>query len=187
MAELNICQWVFMENNGKEGYYASIKRRDPAARNAWEIFWLYPSTRIMRRYRFAHFLWLHHIKFLAEWIMLVGKRRTGIEIHPGATIGKNFFIDHGSGVVIGETAEIGNGCTLYHGVTLGGTSSEKKKRHPTLKDNVMCGAGSILLGPITIGEGAKIGANEVVRHDVPPYAIYVEGKVITLSHSKKEK
>jgi serine O-acetyltransferase len=106
-------------------------------------------------------------KFLAEWIMVVGKRKTGIEIHPGCTIGKNLFIDHGSGVVIGETAIIGDNCTLYHGVTLGGTSNEKVKRHPTFEDNVMVGAGAILLGDITIGHCSRIGANEVVRHDVP--------------------
>jgi serine O-acetyltransferase len=170
--------------NEKETYYQSIKRRDPAARNNFEIFFLYPSTKIMRRYRLAHFLWKHGCKFLAEWIMMVGKRRTGIEIHPGATIGKRLFIDHGSGVVIGETAVLGDDCTLFHGVTLGGTSTEKVKRHPTLGNNVMCGAGSILLGPIQIGDGVKIGANEVVRHDIPTGSVFVEGKIITLK--KKE-
>jgi serine O-acetyltransferase len=175
-----------MENK-KESYYQSIKRRDPAARNNAEIFFLYPSVGIMRRFRVAHFLWKHHFKFLAEWMMMVGKAETGIEIHPGATIGKRFFIDHGSGVVIGETAIIGDDCTLYHGVTLGGTSLEKIKRHPTLGNNVMCGAGSILLGPITIGDGARIGANEVVRHDVPAEGVFVGGKVITLEKKGTEK
>lgn len=170
-----------MANKG-ESYYQSIKRRDPAARNNWEIFFLYPSSRILRRFRLAHFLWNHHFKFLAEWIMVVGKRRTGIEIHPACTIGKNLFIDHGSGVVIGETAVIGDDCTLYHGVTLGGTSSEKVKRHPTLEDHVMVGAGAILLGNITIGRCSRIGANEVVRHDVPPESVYVNGEVHVLKN-----
>lgn len=168
--------------NKPESYYASIKRRDPAARNDWEIFWLYPTTCIMRRYRLAHRLWGHHCYFLAEWIMAVGKKKTGIEIHPGAKIGRNLFIDHGSGVVIGETAEIGDNCTLYHGVTLGGTSNEKVKRHPTLGNNVMVGAGAILLGPIVIGDCSRIGANEVVRHDVPSESVYVNGEVHTLTH-----
>jgi serine O-acetyltransferase len=172
-----------MANKG-ESYYQSIKRRDPAARSNFEIFFLYPSTRIMRRYRLAHFLFNHHAKFLAEWIMVVGKRKTGIEIHPGCTIGKNLFIDHGSGVVIGETAIIGDNCTLYHGVTLGGTSNEKVKRHPTLEDNVMVGAGAILLGDITIGHCSRIGANEVVRHDVPAESVYVNGEVHVLKNSK---
>lgn len=170
-----------------ETYYQSIKRRDPAARNNWEIFWLYPSTRIMRRYRLAHCLWRHHFFFLAEWIMMVGKRRTGIEIHPGCDIGKNLFIDHGSGVVIGETAKIGDNCTLYHGVTLGGTSMEKTKRHPTLGNNVMVGAGAILLGPIVIGDCSRIGANEVVRHDVPPESVYVGGEIHRLQKGCDEK
>lgn len=166
-----------MGKETKEGYYASIKRRDPAARNNLQLFFLYPSTRIMRRYRLAHWLWQRKCFFLAELIMMVGKKKTGIEIHPGAVIGRNLFIDHGSGVVIGETAKIGDNCTLYHGVTLGGTSSEKIKRHPTLEDNVMVGAGAILLGPIVIGRCSRIGANEVVRHDVPPESVFVGGEV----------
>lgn len=168
----------------KEGYYASIKRRDPAARNNFEIFFLYPSTRIMRDYRIAHFFWRHNCKFLAEMIMAFGKRATGIEIHPGARIGRNLFIDHGSGVVIGETAIVGDDCTLYHGVTLGGTSSEKVKRHPTLGNHVMVGAGAILLGDITIGDCSRIGANEVVRHNVPSQSVYVNGKIIELKKDK---
>jgi serine O-acetyltransferase len=162
----------------KESYFQSIKLRDPAARNNLEIFFLYPSVRIMRHYRLAHFLWNLHLKFLAELIMAWGKMTTGIEIHPGAVIGRNLFIDHGSGAVIGETSVIGNGCTLYHGVTLGGTSHEKKKRHPTLGNDVLVGAGAILLGPIVIGDGANIGANETVRTDVPAQAVYVGGKII---------
>lgn len=172
-------------DNKKESYYQSIKRRDPAARSNWEIFWLYPSTCIMRRYRLAHWLWGKKWRFLAEWIMLIGKRKTGIEIHPGCSIGRNLFIDHGSGVVIGETAEIGDDCTLYHGVTLGGTSSEKVKRHPTLGDHVMVGAGAILLGPIKIGNCSRIGANEVVRHDVPEESVYVNGEIHQLEKKGK--
>jgi serine O-acetyltransferase len=168
--------------NKKESYYASIKRRDPAARNNLEIFFLYPSAIVMRHYHVAHFFWKRHLKFLAEMLMMIAKRRTGIEIHPGCTIGRNLFIDHGSGVVIGETAIIGDDCTLYHGVTLGGTSNEKVKRHPTLEDHVMVGAGAILLGNITIGHCSRIGANEVVRHDVPPESVYVNGEVHVLKN-----
>lgn len=139
----------------------------------------------MRAYRLAHWLWKKKCYFLAEMIMLHGKKKTGIEIHPGCTIGKNLFIDHGSGVVIGETAEIGDDCTLYHGVTLGGTSSEKVKRHPTLGNHVMVGAGAILLGPIKIGDCSRIGANEVVRHDVPRESVYVNGEVHILERKIK--
>ena len=152
----------------KEGYYASIKRRDPAARNNAQIFFLYPSVIAIRYYRIAHWFWTKlHFKFLGEWIMCMVKCRTGIEIHPGATIGRNLFIDHGSGVVIGETSIIGDNVTLYHQVTLGGVSLKKVKRHPTLGNDVVIGAGAKILGNITIGDGAKIGANAVVREDVP--------------------
>jgi len=155
----------------KEGYYASIKRCDPAARNNAQIFFLYPSVIAMRYYRLAHWLWTNlHLKFLGEWIMCMVKCRTGIEIHPGATIGRNLFIDHGSGVVIGETSTIGDDVTLYHQVTLGGVSLKKEKRHPTLKNGVVVGAGAKILGNITIGEGARIGPNVVVRDDVLPGA-----------------
>ncbi|MFA5481398.1 MAG: serine O-acetyltransferase EpsC [Bacilli bacterium] len=155
----------------KEGYYASIKRRDPAARNNAQIFFLYPSVIAIRYYRIAHWFWTKlHFKFLGEWIMCMVKCRTGIEIHPGATIGRNLFIDHGSGVVIGETSIIGDNVTLYHQVTLGGVSLKKVKRHPTLGNDVVIGAGAKILGNITIGDGAKIGVNAVVREDVPPGA-----------------
>ena len=167
-----------MENkNSKEGYLASIQRRDPAARTKWSIFWLYPSVIALRWYHLAHFFWRIHFKFLAEMIMHHARKTTGIEIHPAAKIGRNLFIDHGSGVVIGETAEIGDGCTLYHGVTLGGVSTEKVKRHPTLGKNVMVGAGAMLLGPITVGDNAKIAANAVVRKDVPADAIVFDDDV----------
>ncbi len=152
-----------------EGYYASIKRRDPAARNNFQIFFLYPSVIALRYYRIAHWFWTKlHFKFLGEWIMCLVKCRTGIEIHPAATIGRNLFIDHGSGVVIGETTIIGDNVTLYHQVTLGGVSSKKVKRHPTIGNNVVIGAGAKVLGNITIGDNAKIGVNAVVRADVPP-------------------
>lgn len=151
-----------------EKYYQSIKRRDPAARNNLQIFFLYPSVIALRWFRFAHFLWKKlHFKFLAEMIMHSIRRRTGIEIHPAATIGKNLFIDHGMGVVIGETTIIGDNVTLFHGVTLGGLSKEKVKRHPTIGDNVVIGAGAKLLGNITIGNNVKIGANVVVRESIP--------------------
>ncbi len=155
----------------KEKYYESIKRRDPAARNNWQIFWLYPSVICMRHYRIAHWLWKHHMKFLAEAIMKSAKKKTGIEIHPAAQIGKNFFIDHGSGVVIGETTIIGDNVTLYHGVTLGGTSLQKKARHPIVEDNVVIGAGTNIIGRITIGKNTKIGVNLTIRQDVPPDSI----------------
>lgn len=155
-----------------EKYYKSIKRRDPAARNNLQIFFLYPSVIALRWFRFTHFLWKKmHLKFLAELIMHSIRFRTGIEIHPGAEIGKNLFIDHGMGVVIGETSIIGNNVTMYHGVTLGGISMKKGKRHPTVGDNVLIGAGAKILGNITIGNGAKIGTNVVVREDVPENTI----------------
>lgn len=150
-----------------EKYYESIKRRDPAARNNIQIFFLYPSVIALRWYKFAHFLWIKwHMKFLAELIMHSIRRRTGIEIHPAAKIGRNLFIDHGMGVVIGETTIIGDNVTLYHGVTLGGLSKEHKKRHPTIGNDVVIGAGSKILGNIIIGNNAKIGANIVIRNDV---------------------
>ncbi len=151
-----------------EKYYDSIKRRDPAARNNIQIFFLYPSVIALRWYRFAHFLWKKwHWKFLSETIMHSIRQRTGIEIHPGAEIGKNLFIDHGMGVVIGETSIIGNNVTMYHGVTLGGVSMKKGKRHPTIEDDVLIGAGAKILGNVTIGKGAKIGSNSVIRESVP--------------------
>ena len=154
-------------DNKKESYCDSIKRRDPAARNNFQIFFLYPSAIAMRWYKVAHFLWTKwHWKFIAEAIMASVKRRTGIEIHPGAQIGKNLFIDHGCGVVIGETTIIGDNVTMYHGVTLGGLKNIKGKRHPTIGDNVVIGAGATILGDITIGNNARIGSNTTIRNDV---------------------
>lgn len=162
----------------KEKYYQSIKRRDPAARNNFQIFFLYPSVIALRWFRFAHFLWNIHLKFLAEMIMHSIRHRTGIEIHPAAKIGRNLFIDHGMGVVIGETTEIGDNVTLYHGVTLGGVSLKHVKRHPTIKDNVIIGTGAKILGPITIGENSKIGPNVVVKVNVQPNQIVIENPVL---------
>ena len=147
--------------------------RDPAARSAWEVITCYPGFHALLFHRLAHRLWGWNLKWLARFLSHIGRWLTGIEIHPGAIIGRRFFIDHGMGVVIGETALIGDDCTLYHGVTLGGTSWNKGKRHPTLADGVVVGAGAKILGPITIGRGAKIGSNAVVVKDVPECATAV--------------
>ena len=152
---------------------AVVFERDPAARNAWEVMTCYPGFHAMLLHRFAHSCWQLRLRWLARFISHIARWLTGIEIHPGATIGRRFFIDHGMGVVIGETAEIGNDCTLYHGVTLGGTSWNRGKRHPTLRNNVVVGAGAKILGPIEIGDGAQIGSNAVVVKAVPPGATAV--------------
>lgn len=156
-----------------------IKERDPAIKTSMEVF-LYPSFKAILRYRMAHKLYLSGHYFLARWISQRAARKTGIEIHPGATIGKGFFIDHGAGVIIGETAVIGNNVTLYQGVTLGGTGKEKGKRHPTLEDNVMVSAGAKILGSFTIGENSKIGAGSVVLGAVPPNCtvVGVPGRIV---------
>lgn len=145
----------------------SIKERDPAARNGFEILLLYTGVHALIWYRIGHFFWRLHLKFLARLTSQLGRWFTGIEIHPGATIGRGLFIDHGMGVVIGETAEIGDYCTIYQGVTLGGTGKEKGKRHPTLEDGVTVGAGAKVLGPFTVGENARIAAGAVVLSEVP--------------------
>lgn len=147
--------------------------RDPAARNAWEVLTCYPGVHALLIHRLSHCLWTRGLRWLARFISHIARGLTGIEIHPGARIGRRCFIDHGMGVVIGETAEIGDDCTLYHGVTLGGTSWAKGKRHPTLESGVVIGAGAKVLGPITIGEGAKIGSNAVVVKSVPAGATAV--------------
>ncbi|RTL53070.1 MAG: serine O-acetyltransferase [Rhodocyclaceae bacterium] len=152
---------------------ASVFERDPAARSTWEVLTCYPGLHALMFHRVAHYLWQQRLRWLARWISHWGRWLTGIEIHPGATIGRRFFIDHGMGVVIGETALIGDDCTLYHGVTLGGTSWAKGKRHPTLEDGVVIGAGAKVLGPITVGRGGKVGSNAVVVKDVPPGATAV--------------
>ncbi len=144
-----------------------VRERDPAIKSNLEVF-LYPSFKAILHYRVAHRLYLKRHYFLARWISQRTVRKTGIEIHPGAKIGKGLFIDHGSGVIIGETAELGDNVTLYQGVTLGGTGKEKGKRHPTLGDNVMVSAGAKVLGSFRIGENSKIGAGSVVLKEVPP-------------------
>lgn len=146
---------------------ASVFARDPAARNVFEVITCYPGFHARVLHRISHRLWLWKLKWLARFIAYLARALTGIEIHPGASIGRRFFIDHGMGVVIGETAEIGDDVTLYHGVTLGGTSWKEGKRHPTLGNGVVVGAGAKILGPLTIGENAKIGSNAVVVKDVP--------------------
>lgn len=146
---------------------ASVFERDPAARNTFEVLTTYPGVHAILHYRLANWLWRRGMKWLARLLSTFSRWMTGIEIHPGATIGRRFFIDHGMGVVIGETAEIGDDCTLYHGVTLGGTTWNKGKRHPTLKNGVVVGAGAKVLGPIMVGENARIGSNAVVTKEVP--------------------
>ena len=145
----------------------SVMDRDPAARTKTEVFFLYPGVRAVFWHRVAHFFYLHNMKFFARWISQTTRFWTGIEIHPGARIGKGLFIDHGMGVVIGETAIIGDNCTIYQGVTLGGTGTEKGKRHPTLGNNVMVGCGAKILGPFTVGDNSKIAAGAVVLSEVP--------------------
>ena len=158
----------------------SVFERDPAARNAFEVITTYPGVHALLFHRFSHRLWNAGLCWLARMLSTLARWLTGIEIHPGATIGRCFFIDHGMGVVIGETAVIGDRCTLYHGVTLGGTSWEKGKRHPTLGDDVVVGAGAKVLGPIEIGAGARIGSNAVVVKSVPPgtTVIGVPGRLV---------
>ncbi|MGL5632227.1 MAG: serine O-acetyltransferase [Azovibrio sp.] len=145
----------------------SVFERDPAARSFWEVLTCYPGVHALVFYRLAHWFWGHHLFWLGRFVAHISRLLTGIEIHPGAEIGHRFFIDHGMGVVIGETAVIGNDVTLYHGVTLGGTSWNKGKRHPTLGNGVVIGAGAKILGPVTIGDGARVGSNAVVTRDVP--------------------
>jgi serine O-acetyltransferase len=150
-----------------------VFERDPAARTHWEIITTYPGVHALIIHRLSHWVWGKRFFWIARFISHIGRWLTGIEIHPGATIGRRVFIDHGMGVVIGETAVIGDDCTLYHGVTLGGTSWNKGKRHPTLEQGVVIGAGAKVLGPIIIGKGAKIGSNAVVVKDVPENATAV--------------
>ena len=146
---------------------ACVFERDPAARSTWEVITCYPGFHALLIHRLAHRLWRMKLRWLARFVSHVSRFLTGIEIHPGARVGRRVFIDHGMGVVIGETAELGDDCTLYHGVTLGGTSWNKGKRHPTLRQGVVIGAGAKVLGPVVVGEGAKIGSNAVVVKDVP--------------------
>ena len=162
-----------------------IRERDPAIKSNMEVL-LYPSFKVILRYRIAHKLYIKKHYFLARWISQRAARKTGIEIHPGATIGKGLFIDHGSGVIIGETTIIGDNVTLYQGVTLGGTGKEQGKRHPTLEDNVMVSAGAKILGSFTIGENSKIGAGSVVLEEVPPNCtvVGVPGRIVRMGNKK---
>ncbi len=157
-----------------------IFERDPAARSVLEIFLCYPGFHAMRFHRLAHWLWVRQWRLLARFVSHVSRCLTGIEIHPGATIGSGFFIDHGMGVVIGETAEIGDNVTLYHGVTLGGTTWNKGKRHPTIEDNVIVGAGAAILGNIRIGQNSKIGSGSVVNREVPSNStvVGIPGRIV---------
>lgn len=161
----------------------SVFERDPAARTGLEVILSYPGVHALFGYRVAHWLWVHNYKLMGRLISFVFRFLTGIEIHPGAKISSNLFIDHGMGVVIGETAEVGQNVTLYHGVTLGGVSLNKGKRHPTIEDNVVIGAGAKILGAITVGEGSRIGANAVVVKDIPPNSVVVgvPGQVVMRS------
>ena len=165
---------------------ACVFERDPAARTTWEVLTCYPGLHALTLHRCAHWLWGQRLRWMARFVSHLVRWLTGIEIHPGATIGRRVFIDHGMGVVIGETAVIGDDCTLYHGVTLGGTSWNKGKRHPTLEPGVVIGAGAKVLGPITVGKGAKIGSNAVVVRDVPPGAVAVgiPARIVDAGHDK---
>ena len=163
--------------------------RDPAARNAFDVLTTYPGIHAVLMHRFTHGLWTAGLKWLARVFSNLARWYTGIEIHPGAVIGRRFFIDHGMGVVIGETTEIGDDCTLYHGVTLGGTSWDKGKRHPTLGNNVVIGAGAKVLGPIEIGDGVRIGSNAVVLKSVPAdmTVVGVPGRLVGATHEPDDK
>ncbi|MGX8692516.1 MAG: serine O-acetyltransferase EpsC [Clostridia bacterium] len=165
---------------------AAYKARDPAARSTAEILLLYPGIRAMRSHRRAHWCYTHGYKLLARWISQASRRRTGIEIHPGAKIGKRLVIDHGMGIVIGETAEIGDDCLIFHGVTLGGTGKETGKRHPTIGNNVLIGTGAKVLGPFTVGDNSRIAANSVVLSEVPPNstAVGVPAKIVRIDGRK---
>ena len=160
---------------------AMVLERDPAARSRFEVLTLYPGVHALALHRFAHGLWLANFKWSGRWVSQFARFLTGIEIHPGATMGRRVFIDHGMGVVIGETAEVGDDCTIYQGVTLGGTTLNKGKRHPTLGRFVTVSAGAKILGPFTVGDGAKVGSNAVVLKEVPPGAtvVGIPGRIIT--------
>ncbi|MBT9567789.1 MAG: serine O-acetyltransferase [Thiobacillus sp.] len=166
---------------------AVVFDRDPAARSTFEVVTTYPGFHAVLIHRLSHQLWRKNLKWLARFVSHIGRWLTGIEIHPGASIGRRVFIDHGMGVVIGETAEIGDDCTLYHGVTLGGTSWNKGKRHPTLQPGVVVGAGAKILGPITIGANARVGSNAVVVKDVPQdaTAVGIPARILDSSAEKQ--
>ena len=162
--------------------------RDPAARNRFEVFFLYSGFKAVRSHRMANWFYRHNLKFIARWISQHSRHKTGIEIHPGATIGKGLFIDHGMGVVIGETTIIGDNCTIYQNVTLGGTGKDTGKRHPTLGNNVLVGSGAKVLGPFTVGDNARIAAGAVVLNEVPANAtaVGVPARVVKINGIKNE-
>lgn len=165
-----------------------VMENDPAARNPLEVFLLYPCIHALIWYRAAHYFYNHKMFFIARLISQTSRFFTGIEIHPGAKIGKGLFIDHGMGVVIGETAEIGDNVVMYHGSTLGGTGKDKGKRHPTIGNNVMIGSGAKVLGPITVGDGSKIGANAVVLKNIPANvtAVGIPAKIVIPKSKQQE-
>ncbi len=160
--------------------------RDPAAQSALEVLLLYPGVKAVQSHRRAHWFYEHDMKFIARLISQVSRRRTGIEIHPGAKIGKRLVIDHGMGIVIGETAEIGDDCLIYHGVTLGGTGKDSGKRHPTIGNNVLIGTGAKVLGPFKVGDNSRIAANSVVLGEIPPdsTAVGVPARVVKIAGQK---
>ena len=165
---------------------AAYKARDPAARSTMEVLLLYPGIKAVRSHRKAHWCYEHNLKFLARMISQSSRRRTGIEIHPGAKIGKRLVIDHGMGIVIGETAEIGDDCLIYHGVTLGGTGKDVGKRHPTIGNNVLVSTGAKVLGPITVGDNSRVAANAVVLNEIPENctAVGIPAKVVRMDGHK---
>ena len=166
--------------DGVKSDFKVVFERDPAARSTLEVIFAYPGFHAIFLHRIANWLWNNQLNLMARGLSHISRFLTGIEIHPGAKIGKCFFIDHGMGVVIGETSDIGDNVTLYHGVTLGGTSFTRGKRHPTIEDNVTIGAGAKILGPLTVGSNSKIGANSVVIVDVPPNStvVGIPGKIV---------
>ncbi len=174
-----------MFNNLKETI-AAYQARDPAARSWLEILLLYPGIKAVHSHRLAHWCYRHNLKFLARAISQRSRRRTGIEIHPGATIGRRLVIDHGMGIVIGETAEIGDDCLIYHGVTLGGTGKDVGKRHPTIGNNVLIGTGAKVLGPIKVGDNSRIAANSVVLKEIPENstAVGIPARVVRIAGQK---
>ena len=165
---------------------AAYKARDPAARTSMEVLLLYPGLKAVCSHRRAHWCYEHNLKFLARMISQASRRRTGIEIHPGAKIGKRLVIDHGMGIVIGETAEIGDDCLMYHGVTLGGTGKDTGKRHPTIGNNVLISTGAKVLGPITVGDNSRVAANSVVLKEIPENstAVGIPAKVVRVAGQK---
>lgn len=164
----------------------AYQRNDPAARSKFEIFWLYSGVHAQIYYRIAHWLYGHKMKFLGRWVSQIARRRTGVEIHPAAKIGRRLVIDHGNGIVIGETVEIGDDCLIYQGATLGGTGISHGKRHPTLGNNVMVGSGAKVLGPFKVGDNSKIAANSVVLREVPPNCtvVGIPGHIVRVDGEK---